>query len=197
MWSCSYDGKEVKKLSTVGGVSQLSASLDGKTLFFVRDDGLFSMKVRIADNVATGGDTPEPVTFSASFERDVRAERQAAFTQFWRSYNTRFYDGSFHGRDWAAIRDRYEPLLDSVATRDEFSTLLNRMVGELEASHSEVGAAPSSVKGPSTRYLGITYDYSYVGPGLRVLSVPKRAPAPMPKRLSSRANTLWLWTVRT
>lgn len=183
VWSCSYDGKEAKRLSTVGGISQLSVSADGKTLYFMRDGGLQSMKVRIADNIATGGDTPAPVTFSAAFERDVRAEHKAAFTQFWRSYNTRFYDGGFHGRDWAATRDRYEPLLDSVATNFEFATLLNRMVGELEASHSEVGAAPSDVKGPSTRYLGINYDYSYVGPGLRVAGVPKRAPGSYAKTL--------------
>jgi Tol biopolymer transport system component/C-terminal processing protease CtpA/Prc len=176
VWSCSYDGKETKKLSTIGGVSQLSASVDGKSLFFMSGGNLFSMKVRVADNVAVGGDTPAPVVFSAPFERDMRDERRAAFTEFWRSYNTRFYDGGFHGRNWEAIRERYEPLLESVATRDEFSMLLNRMVGELEASHSEVGAAPSKVKGPATRYLGINYDYSYEGPGIRVLNVPKRAP---------------------
>ncbi|RYG70710.1 hypothetical protein EON80_07135, partial [bacterium] len=126
--------------------------------------------------LAVGSDPPSQVTFSAASERDMRDERRASFTQFWRSYNTRFYDGGFHGRNWAAIRDRYEPLLESVATRDEFSTLLNRMVGELESSHSEVGAAPSDLKGPQTRYLGINYDYSYVGPGVKVLGVPKRAP---------------------
>jgi Tol biopolymer transport system component/C-terminal processing protease CtpA/Prc len=183
VWSCSYDGKEVKKLTTTAGVSQLSASTDGKTLFFARGGDLYSMKVSFDKEGVPSGGAQTPVTFSASFERDLRAERRAAFTQFWRSYNTRFYDGEFHGRDWAAIRDRYEPLLDSVGTRDEFSTLLNRMVGELEASHSEVGAAPSDVKSPSTRYLGINYDYSYVGPGLRVMGVPKRAPGSYTKTL--------------
>ena len=182
-WSCSYDGKDVKKLTSTGGISQLSVSADGKSLCLMREGGLYSMKVSAADGAVAGGGTPAAVTFSASFERDVRAERQAAFTQFWRSYNTRFYDGQFHGRDWDAIRDRYELLLDSVGTRDEFASLLNRMVGELESSHSEVSAAPSPIKSPSTRYLGITYDYSYVGPGLRVLGVPKRAPGSYTKTL--------------
>lgn len=176
VWASSYDGKEVKKLSTLGDVTQLSASADGKTVFFLHAGGLHSMSVRFEKEVAAGGGAPTPITFAANFERDLRAERRAAFTQFWRSYNTRFYDGGFHGRDWEAIRTRYEPLLDSVGTRDEFAILLNRMVGELEASHSEVGAATSPTKAPATRYLGVNYDYSYVGPGVRVLNVPKRAP---------------------
>ena len=64
------------------------------------------------------------MTFTANWDRDVRAERKAAFNQFWRTYNSRFYDPNFHGRDWAAIKKRYEPLLDGVGTRDEFATLL-------------------------------------------------------------------------
>ena len=63
------------------------------------------------------GKSPEKVTFTAEWDRDVRAERKAAFTQFWRSYHRGFYDPNFHGRDWVAIRDRYEPLLDSALIR--------------------------------------------------------------------------------
>lgn len=167
-WSCSYDGKEVKRLTTGGGVRNLRAAADGKTLFFYKNGGLFTLKPASNNAVAS-------VTFSAPFTRDIAAERRAAFNEFWRSYNTRFYSGSFHGRDWAAIRKRYEPLLESVGTRDEFATLLNRMVGELEASHTEVGAAPGPT-GPQTRYLGVYFDYDYAGPGIRVRDVPRRAP---------------------
>lgn len=169
IWSCSYDGKEVKSLTSGGGITGLRAAADDKKLFFARNGGLFQMVV--------GGNNPiTPITFAAVWQHDVRAERHAAFTEFWRSYNTRFYDGNFHGRNWAAIRDRYEPLLDAVGTRDEFAVLLSRMVGELESSHSEIGAAPGSVPGPVTRSLGVYFDYSYQGPGIRVKEVPKRAP---------------------
>jgi len=169
IWSCSYDGKEVKSLTSGGGVAGLRPASDGKKLFFFRNGGLFQMTVG-------NGNPITPITFSATWEHDVRAEQKAAFIEFWRSYNTRFYDGNFHGRNWAAIRDRYEPLLDAVGTRDEFATLLSRMVGELECSHSEIGAAAGNVPGPSTRMLGVYFDYSYNGPGIRVKDVPKRAP---------------------
>lgn len=169
VWTCGYDGKDAKRLSSGGGTAGLLAARDGKTLFFFRNGGLFQMK--------PGGDNPTtPITFSANWDHNLRDERKAAFTQFWRSYNNRFYDPNFHGRNWAAIRDRYEPLLDAVGTRDEFAVLLNRMVGELESSHSEIGAARGGVPGPVTRQLGVYFDYTYQGPGIRVRDVPKRAP---------------------
>src|SRR5262245_63650463 len=70
------------------------------------------------------GKSAEKVTFTADWERDIRAERLASFTQFWNGYNRGFYDPNFHGRDWAAIRSRYEWLLDAVETNDEFASLL-------------------------------------------------------------------------
>jgi Periplasmic protease len=165
----SFDGKESTKLTNGGGVSNLRVSADGKTLYFYRGGALFTLR----------NQPPYPTTqvaFTAQWERDVRAERKAAFNEFWRSYNTRFYDGNFHGRDWSALRTRYEPLLEAVGTREEFATLLNMMIGEVEASHSEVGAAPSGINGPSTRHLGVYFDYTYEGPGIKVKDVPKRAP---------------------
>src|SRR5262249_32788999 len=89
----------------------------------------------------------------------------------------------FHGRDWATIRSRYEPLLEGVETHDEFATLLHMMIGELETSHSEVTppANSSSSTSPVTPLLGFLFDYSYEGPGIRVKEVPPGAPGSYPK----------------
>ena len=172
LWSVSYDGKETKRLTTGGGRSQLRASKDGKKISLVFSGEPHTMKL--------DDKKEEKVTFTADWERDVRAERQAAFTQFWRSYERSFYDANFHGRDWAKIRSRYEPLLDAVETPDEFATLLHMMVGELEASHSEVTAVGGPAS-PVTPQLGFTFDYGYAGPGLKVAGVPAGAPGSYPK----------------
>ncbi len=167
-WTASYDGKEVRRLATGGGVSNLNVSSDGNKLYLLKSGGLYTYTM---NNNALA-----QTTFSARWDRDVRAERKAAFIEFWRGYNRRFYDPNFHGRDWAAIRARYEPLLDGVGTKDEFAVLLNMMIGELEASHSEVGPGPKTFAGPTTYNLGVYFDYTYEGPGIRVRDVPKRAP---------------------
>ncbi len=166
----SYDGKEFKKITSGGNKSQLRVSKDGKKAFFIGGGELYSMSL--------GGGKEDKATFTAEWERDIRAERQAAFTQFWRSYQRGFYDGNFHGRDWAKIRARYEPLLDAVETNDEFASLLNSMIGELETSHAEVTASTNkdAVPTPTTPHLGFTFDYTYAGPGLKVKGVPHGVP---------------------
>ena len=170
VWSVAYDGKETKRLTNGGGKSELRVAKDGKKVSFTQNGELYTMKM-------TDPKTPEKTTFTADWEHDVRAERQAAFTQFWRSYNRGFYDSNFHGRDWAAIRSRYEPLVASVETNDEFASLLQMMVGELESSHSEVTPAGGGAPEPVTPHLGFTFDYRHAGPGIKVATVPVDSPA--------------------
>lgn len=168
LWSVSYDGKETKRLTTGTANSNFRISADGKKAYFIRSGELYKM--------GSSGSGEERIPFTADWERDVRAERQAAFTQFWRSYHRGFYDANFHGRDWEAIRRAYEPLLDAVETRDEFANLLGMMVGELEASHSEVSPATGEQRNAVTPHLGFTFDYRHSGPGLKVDKVPPGAP---------------------
>jgi tricorn protease len=169
IWSVGYDGKETRRLTTGGGKSGLRITRDGKRAFFTQNGELFTLPL---DSKAV-----EKVTFTAEWERDVRAERQAAFDQFWHSYARGFYDANFHGRDWEAIRRRYEPLLDAQETSEEFAGLLHMMVGELECSHSEVTpAGGSTTPAPVTPHLGFSLDYTHRGSGLRVRDVPEGAP---------------------
>ncbi|KAA0225880.1 hypothetical protein FCG40_07475 [Fimbriimonadia bacterium ATM] len=164
----SYDGKSVRQLTD--SVSEFTLGKDGKNIFGLRAGQPFRMTL--------GGNNPiTTVTFRAEYIQNLDLVRKAAFVQFWRTYNRAFYDGNFHGRDWANIRTRYEPLMDGVGHRLEFAELLNMMVGELEGSHSEVSAAPGGVQGPSDAHPGFLFDYSYTGPGIRVLGTFERAPA--------------------
>lgn len=167
IWSVGWDGKEPKRITNGGGKSQFRAVAEGKKGFFVQNGELYSLPL--------DSKSIERVTFTADWDRDVRAERKAAFTQFWRSYHRAFYDGNFHGRDWESIRARYEPLLGAVETGDEFATLLGMMVGELEASHAEVQPATGPAS-PTTPHLGFSFDYRHSGPGIRVAHVPEGAP---------------------
>lgn len=175
IWSIAYDGTNQKRLTNGGGCGALRVAKDGQKLFYSRSGELWTMK--------PDGNSQEKVTFVADFDYDIRAERQAAFAQFWNAYNRNFYDPNMHGRDWVAIRKRYEPMLDGVETRNEFATLLQMMVGELESSHSEVGPAPGGNPSATTPHLGFTFDYSYEGPGIRVEKVPQGAPGSFPQTL--------------
>lgn len=173
VWRVNYAGEAARAVSGGGGIGSFEFSDDGNWLVFVRNGELQTLNLRNPQLPVTG------YAFRADWTRDLRRERRAAFHQFWREYNRSFYDGNFHGRDWAKIRDRHEPLLASVGHRSEMANLLNMMVGELEASHTEAGAAPGPADAPrsaSGSHPGFTFDYGFEGPGIRIESIPDGAP---------------------
>ncbi|HSE44041.1 MAG TPA: S41 family peptidase, partial [Gemmatimonadales bacterium] len=148
---------------------------DSKMIVGVRSGMPVTVDIRKPNNEIT------TVSFRADWTRDLRKEHEAAYNQFWRMYNHGFYDGNFHARDWVMLRERYRKYLPSVGHRNEMATLLNMLVGELESSHSEVSPAQGNPRGESVAHLGFTYDYSYNGPGIRILEVPAHTPGSYPK----------------
>jgi tricorn protease len=64
-----------------------------------------------------------------------RAEFHEMFVDAWRLERDYFYDRSMHGVDWPSVRDRYFPLVDRVADREELNNVIEQMVGELSALH--------------------------------------------------------------
>jgi carboxyl-terminal processing protease len=63
------------------------------------------------------------------------------FEEVWRTVHEHFYDQTFHGRDWAAIGDKYRPLAAAAGSDAERSAVISRMLSELEASHTALYTA--------------------------------------------------------
>jgi tricorn protease len=86
----------------------------------------------------------------------TKDEYRQIFNEVWRVIKHTFYDPEMHGVDWKAVHDKYSAVLPSVADRDALSTLINRMLGELKASH--MGYRPARDRGGpgySTMSLGL------------------------------------------
>lgn len=60
------------------------------------------------------------------------------FEVVWQAVNDTFPDPTFGGVDWKAVHDRYQPLIGAAKNDEEFFLTLNRMLWELNASHSVV-----------------------------------------------------------
>ena len=82
---------------------------------------------------------------------DRQAEWRQIFNESWRMVKYNFYDPKLHGVDWDGVKEYYGSLLPYVQTRGELNTLLNEMVGELNASHQgasggdEIGSPVASM----------------------------------------------------
>ncbi|QDQ12041.1 S41 family peptidase [Streptomyces spectabilis] len=72
---------------------------------------------------------------------DPAAEWRQAFDEAGRLIRAYFWDPGMCGIDWDAILDQYRPLVERVASPDEFADLLREVLGELGTSHAYVTAA--------------------------------------------------------
>ncbi len=124
---------------------------------------------------ASGGDA---VTLSFRVKMTVKRDEefQEMFDQSWRALAEYFYDPKFQGADWNAVRAKYRPLVKHVAMKEDLYALIHLMLGELNASHLGItGFGP--VPDEFTADLGLIYDETYRGPGLKIAEVLKRGPA--------------------
>jgi carboxyl-terminal processing protease len=60
----------------------------------------------------------------------------ATFEEVWQTVRDRFYDPNLHGLDWSAVRERYRPEASKAASEDAMADIINRMLSELQASHT-------------------------------------------------------------
>jgi len=92
------------------------------------------------------GDAARPaVVFKADDEIPPEI-RRATFVLVWETIRDKYFDPSFGGKDWNAIRSRYESLLEESKTSRDFHSLLGQMLKELGRSHLGI-AAPHQLPG--------------------------------------------------
>lgn len=69
---------------------------------------------------------------------DPRAEWRQVAREGWRIQRDYFYAGNFHGADWDAVWNKYEPFLDHAATRSDVARMQTWIARELAVSHGYV-----------------------------------------------------------
>ncbi|MBR8833060.1 MAG: PDZ domain-containing protein [Stigonema ocellatum SAG 48.90 = DSM 106950] len=58
------------------------------------------------------------------------------FEQVWRTVNDNFYDPTFQGVDWKAMRDKYQQQAARSKSSFEVAVVINQMLSELKSSHT-------------------------------------------------------------
>ncbi|MFI9172089.1 S41 family peptidase [Streptomyces lincolnensis] len=72
---------------------------------------------------------------------DPAAEWRQSYEEAGRLIRAYYWDPGMCGIDWDAVLDQYRPLVERVASPDEFADLLRELLGELGTSHAYVSAA--------------------------------------------------------
>jgi carboxyl-terminal processing protease len=63
---------------------------------------------------------------------------EAVLEEVWQTVRDHFFDPRLHGLDWNAVRARYAPLAAAAASDEALATVINAMLAELHASHTEL-----------------------------------------------------------
>lgn len=119
--------------------------------------------------------TTEPIEFEAWFNYRPYDERRYLFDHIWRQVDDKFYIEDMHGVDWKAYRSTYEKFLPHISNNYDFGEMLSEMLGELNASHTGARFYPSGAA-MQTASLGLFFDHTYSGDGLKVKEVINRGP---------------------
>ena len=169
LWSTNLRTKETKMLVALnanGG--SLEWDKEQKSLFLSADGGISKI-----DPASGKRDT---VKINGEMVLNVEAERRLMFEHVWRRTKKTFYTAGYHGIDWDAIRPVYEKYLPHIGNNEGFAEMLSEMLGELNVSHSGARYSSSSPNDDATAALGIFYDQSYRGNGVKIEEVIKGGP---------------------
>ena len=77
--------------------------------------------------------------------------RYETFETVWQTVYDVYFDPTFGGLDWMALRDSYRQKLDSIKDINQLRDLLDRMIGELRRSHFAIIPREGAVFNPSER----------------------------------------------
>ena len=130
-----FDPAKAKCTELVTHLDWFEVSGDGSRLV-VNNDGELSAVP--ATEPGDGDSTVRLDLRRIMHQADPAAEWRHAFEEAGRIVRAYFWDPGMCGIDWDAVLDQYRPLVEHVATPDEFADLLREVLGELGTSHAYV-----------------------------------------------------------
>jgi tricorn protease len=133
-----FNISKAKKAELVGHLDWFAVSGDGTRLVVV-DEG----ELRAVPSAEIGdGDTTVWIDLRRILHQvDPPAEWRQSYEEAGRLVPAYFWDPGMCGIDWDGVLSQYRPLVERVASPDEFADLLREVLGELGTSHAYVAAA--------------------------------------------------------
>lgn len=154
-----FDLKTRKTDQILDGVTAFQLSFNGEKMLYAKQN---QWSIAPAEKPAEGPPKPGeggPLKLdSIEVYVDPRAEWEHMYYQVWRDERDFLYDPGLHGLNLEAVKKRYEPYLENIASRDDLNYLFTEMLGEITIGHMFVGGGdipePKRVK---TGLLGADY----------------------------------------
>jgi len=147
-----FENPETRAVKNINGFVTGLTEIDGN-LYGLADGSVYRINLSSAEasKIETG----------QTFNRNLRNEFNQMFEELWANIEENFYNDTFHGIDWEAVRERYRNYLPFINSRDDFRRMTNDMLGELNSSHmgfSTFGEEEQEYYQTVTTSTGIEFD---------------------------------------
>lgn len=169
LWVRKIRENETRTLAKLGaGGGGLIMDKEGKNVYVISDGN--------ASRINTESGEVKRLSFNAEMNLNERAEREYIFDHIWRQVVKKFYKTDLHGVKWDFYRTEYSKFLPYISNDRDFAEMCSEMLGELNASHTGCRYFGQNNNGDQTAELGVFYDQSYSGKGMKVIEVIEKSP---------------------
>lgn len=164
---CMLDVEDMSvKVVAKGVYGALYPTADDKNMFLLSGNGI--------SRISTADGSRKSINFNGEFDYRPAYEREYIFNHIWKQVDEKFYVADIHGIDWKGYHDTYAAFLPHISNNFDFQEMLSEMLGELNGSHT--GARYYYRSGFNIGALGVLFDNTYKGDGLRIKEVLKGGP---------------------
>ncbi|WP_192349905.1 DPP IV N-terminal domain-containing protein [Algoriphagus sp. Y33] len=164
LWSTDLRTKETKQeLSLDANYANLTWDKEQKNLYLLSNGSI--------SKINPDGMKKEAIKIAGEMTYDREAEMVYMFEHVWLRTKGIFYTPDMHGVDWDSTRVDYKKYLPSIGNSYEFSEMISEMIGELNVSHAGSRYSRSVEMADATAALGVFWDYSHTGDGIKITEV--------------------------
>lgn len=169
LWSTNLRTKETKQeIALDANSGQLEWDKDQKSLFMLSGGSISKINPESMKR--------ESIKIAGEMTFDKTAETAHLFEHIWLRTKGIFYTPDMHGIDWNAIKPEYQKYLPHIGNSYEFAEMISEMIGELNVSHAGARYSRSIPLADATSALGIFFDYTHSGDGVKITEVIKGGP---------------------
>ncbi|HSU24979.1 MAG TPA: hypothetical protein VLI65_03255, partial [Pyrinomonadaceae bacterium] len=164
LWVTDVRTKETKLFNKLGANNtSMELSPDGKFIFVVADGK--------AVKVDAESGKSEPIGVNTEMVLNYSAEKAYIFDHSWRQFKEKLIFPDLQKVDWDYYHTTYRKFLPYINNNYDFAEMLSEMLGEMNVSHTGAYYSAAFPNSDSTASLGVLYDYSYAGNGVKVAEV--------------------------
>jgi C-terminal processing protease CtpA/Prc len=120
------------------------------------DESFWYLSQGQINSLPYAGGTPKTWLIPAELEIDFHREKLQVFAEAWRIFLECWPEQEVNGLNWKEVYERYLPYARGAQTKEDLSTIIDIMMGELNASHVR-NTYPSRQDEP-TADLGLVFD---------------------------------------